>query len=64
MVNETEEREIEGVDSKTEGVDSDNGEVENEALPPERKGCILSNPPPMSTTVTRDPLGSPWDGTI
>ena len=45
MGNETEEREIEGVESETEGVDSDNEGVENKVLPPERKGYILRNPP-------------------
>ena len=64
MGNKTEEREIEGVDSETERVDSENEGVYNKVLPPERKGYILRNPPPMSNTVTRDPLGSPWDGTI
>ena len=63
MVNETEEREIEGVGSETEGVDSENEGVYNKVLPPEIKGYILRNPP-MATTVTREPLGSPWYGTI
>ena len=45
MGNETEEREIEGVDSETEGVDSDNEGVDNKFLPPERKWCILRNSP-------------------
>ena len=63
MDNEIDERENLGVDSETEGVDSDNEGVDNEVLPPERKGYSLRNPP-MSTTVTKEPLGSPWDGTI
>ena len=45
MGNETEEREIEGVESETEGMDSDNEGVDNEVLPPKIKGYILSNPP-------------------
>ena len=53
MGDETEEREIEGVDSETEGVDSDNEGVDNKVLTPEIKRYILRNPPPMSTTVTR-----------
>ena len=61
--NETEDREIEGVDSETEGVDSDNEGVDNKVLTPERKGYILRSPP-ISTTEKREPLGSPWDGTI
>ena len=44
MGNETEEKEIEGVDSETEGVDSDNKWVENKVLPPERKGYSIRNP--------------------
>ena len=63
MGNETEERELEGVDSETEGVDSDNEGVDNKVLPPERKGYSLRTPT-MSTTATKEPLGSPWDGTI
>ena len=38
MGNETKEREIEGVDYKTEGVESDNGGVKKKVLPPEKKG--------------------------
>ena len=45
MGNETEEWEIEGLDSETEVMDSDNEVVDNEVLPPERKGYILRNPP-------------------
>ena len=45
MDNETEEREIEGVDSGTEEMDSDNEGVENEVLLPEQKEYILRNPP-------------------
>ena len=45
MGNETEEREIEGVDSETEGVDSYNEGVDKKDLPPERKWYILRNPP-------------------
>ena len=63
MGNETEERKIEGVDSETEGVDSDNEGVENKVLPPDIKGYILSNPPPMSNTVIKEPLVAPWNGT-
>ena len=44
MSNETEEREIEGVDSETEVMDSDNEGVDNKVLPPDQKGCSLSNP--------------------
>ena len=43
--NETEEREIEGVDSETEGVESDNAGVDKKVLPPERKVYIPRNPP-------------------
>ena len=63
MGNKTEERKIEGVDSETEVVESDNEVVDNKILPQEIKWYIISNPP-MSTTVTKNPLGSPWDGTI
>ena len=45
MGNETEERKIEGVESETEVVDSDNEGVDNKVLPPERKGYILRNLP-------------------
>ena len=45
MGNETEEMEIEGVDSETKGVDSYNEGVDNKVLPPERKGYRLSKPP-------------------
>ena len=45
MGNETEEREIEGVEYETEGMDSNIEGVNNEVLPPERKGYSLSNPP-------------------
>ena len=45
MGNETEEREIEVVDSETEVVDSENERVDNKVLPPERKCYILRNPP-------------------
>ena len=62
MGNETEDF-FEWVDSETEGVDSENEEVDNKFLPPDRKAYILRTPP-MSTTVTEDPLGAPWDGTI
>ena len=51
------------MESETKGVYSDNEGVYNKVLPPERKGYSLRNPP-MSITVTKDPLGSPWDGTI
>ena len=44
MVNETEEREIEGVDSETEGVDSENEGGDNKVIPPEIKGYILRYP--------------------
>ena len=63
MGNETEEREIEGVESETEGVESDNEAADNEVLTPDRKAYRLSNPP-MSTKVTKEPIGAPWDGTI
>ena len=45
MVNGVKEREIEGVDSETEGMDSDNEVVYNEVLTTEIKECILRNPP-------------------
>ena len=45
MGNETEEREIERVESETEGVGSENEGVDNKVLPYERKGYILRNPP-------------------
>ena len=45
MGNETEEREIEGVEFETEGVDSNNEGVYNKVLPPEIKGYTLRNPP-------------------
>ena len=45
MGNETKEREIEGVDSETEVMDSYNEGGDNEVLPPEKKGCSLRNPP-------------------
>ena len=44
MGNETEEREIEVVESETEGVDSDNKVVKKKVITPERKGYILRNP--------------------
>ena len=43
MDNETEGREIEVVESKTEGVDKKNEEVNNEVIPFERKGYCLQN---------------------
>ena len=45
MGNETEERDIEGLESETEGVDLDNQGVDNEVLSPEIKWYTLSNPP-------------------
>ena len=64
MGNGIEEREIEGVDSETEGVDSDNEVVENEVIPSERKWYRIRTPPQMSNTVTKEPLGAPWDEII
>ena len=55
--------ETEGLDSETEGVDSYNDGVENEVITPDKKIYILRNPP-VSTTVTKDPIGAPWDGKI
>ena len=63
MGNETEEREIEGVDSENEGMEPENEGVENEVLTTKQKGYILSNPP-MSNTAIEEPLGTPWDKTI
>ena len=53
MGNETEEREMEGVDSETEGVDSDNKGVDNEVLLPERKWSSLRNPPNINYSDKR-----------
>ena len=53
MGNETEEREIEGVDSETDRVESDNEGVDNKVLPPERKGYILRNPPNVNYSDKR-----------
>ena len=51
ICNKAKEREIEVVDSETEGgdhetevIDPDNAGVDNKVLPPERKGYSLSNP--------------------
>ena len=46
MGNETEEREI-------EGVESDNEVVDKKVLPPERKGYILRNPPNVNYSDKR-----------
>ena len=65
MGNETEEREIEGLNSKTEGVDSDNEGVYNKVLPPERKVYILRNPPNVKYSdkrATRLSMG--WNNLI
>ena len=43
--NETEEREVEGVDSETEVMDSDNEGVDKEVLHPEKKGYRLIKTP-------------------
>ena len=43
MVDETEERVTEGVDSENEGVESDSEGVENEVLTSDRKGYSLKN---------------------
>ena len=53
MGNETEEREIEGLDSETEGVDSYNEILDNKVLPPERKGYSISNPPGVNYSGKR-----------
>ena len=53
MGNETEEREIEGVDSETEGVESYNKGADNKLLPPEIKGYILRNPPNVNYSDKR-----------
>ena len=41
------------MDSETEGVDSDNEVVDNEVLPPDRKGYILRNPPNVNYSGKR-----------
>ena len=41
------------MDSETEVVDSDNEVVDNKVLPPEIKGCILSNPPNVNYSDKR-----------
>ena len=63
MGNETEEREIEGVDSETEGTESYNEGVDSKVLHPDRKKYIIKNLP-ISTTATNDPISAPQDGTI
>ena len=55
--------EIEEVDSEHEGLNSENEGVDKEDLLPDSKGYGLRNPL-NPTTVTKNPLGDPWDGTI
>ena len=55
--------EIEEVDSEHEGLNSENEGVDNAFLPTERKWYRLRTPP-ISTKVTKEKLGAPWDGTI
>ena len=65
MGNETEEREIEGVDSETEGVESDNEGVYNKVLHHERKGYILRNPPNVNYSDKRSTrLSMGWNNII
>ena len=65
MGNETEEREIEEGDSETEGVESENEGVDNKVLPPERKGCILRNPPNINYSDKRSTrLSMGWNNII
>ena len=52
--------EIEGVNNETP---SENEGVDNEVLIPERKGYYSRNLP-IITTMTEDPIGDPWAGTI
>ena len=53
MGNETEEILFEGVESETEGVGSYNEVVDNEVLPPEIIGYILSNTPGVNNNNKR-----------
>ena len=65
MGNETEERELEGVDSETEGVESDNEGVDKEVLPPYIKRYIIRNPPNVKYSdkrATRISIG--WNNLI
>ena len=65
MGNETEEREIEGVEYETEGVDSDNEVVDKKVLPPERKWYILRNPPNVNYSDKRATmLSMGWNNLI
>ena len=65
MGNETEESEIEVVDSETKGVDSYNEVVDKKVLPTDRKGYILRNPPNVNYSdkrATRRSMG--WNNII
>ena len=53
MDNETEEREIERVDSENEGVDSENEGVDNESPHPYQKGYRLRNTPTINYNYGR-----------
>ena len=65
MGNETEEREIEGVDSETEGVEAENDGVDNKVLPTEIKGYLLRNPPNVNYSDKRSTwLSMGWNNLI
>ena len=52
---------IEGVDMENEGVDTGGGVTINaDALPPEKKITYVILP--TSTTMMKEPIGSPWSG--
>ena len=53
MGNETDKREIEGVDSENEGMESDNVVVYKKFLPPERRVYSLRNPPNVNHSYKR-----------
>ena len=65
MENETEKRDIEGVDSETEVVDSENDVLDNEFLPTDIKGYILRKPPNVNYSDKRATcLSMGWNNLI
>ena len=65
MGNETEDREIKGVEYKNEGMESDNKGVVNKVIPPERKIYILGNPTNVNyNDKTSTELSMGWNNLI
>ena len=62
MDNETELREIEGVENENKGVDSENEGVDNEVLPLE-KNDIAYELFSSLTIIMEEPISAPWVGT-